>query len=62
MGVALALVGPAAFLLIPYRTRLLLATVTAATFTYLALGYPYGPIFASFAIAVVVVVIRGGPD
>jgi signal transduction histidine kinase len=58
VSVALALVGPAAFLLIPGRTRLLLATVTAVTFAYLALGYPYGPIFASFAIAVVIAVMR----
>jgi signal transduction histidine kinase len=58
VAVALAIVGPAALLLIPDRTRLLLATTTAATFGYLALGYPYGPIFASFAVAVVISVMR----
>jgi len=58
IAVALALVGPAALLLIPDRTRLLLATATAATFAYLALGYPYSPIFASFAVAVVIAVMR----
>jgi signal transduction histidine kinase len=58
VAVALALAGPTALLLIPSRTRLLLAAVSVATFTYLALGYPYGPIFASFAIAVVIAVMR----
>ena len=58
VAVALALAGPAALLLIPGRTRVLLATVTAATVTYLALGYPYGPMIASFAITVVIAVMR----
>jgi signal transduction histidine kinase len=59
LAVALALVGPSALLLLPRRTVPLLIAVTAATFTYLALGYPYGPVFASFAITVALAVVRG---
>jgi signal transduction histidine kinase len=58
-AVALALVGPIALLLIPGRTRLLLVAISAATFVYVALGYPYGPVFASFAAAVAITVTRG---
>ena len=58
VAVVLALVGPAALLLIPHRTRPLLVTITAATFAYLVIGYPFGPVFASFAIAVVIAVMR----
>lgn len=57
-AVILALVGPAALLLIPRRTRPLLVTITAATFAYLVTGYPFGPVLASFAIAVVIAVMR----
>ena len=59
LAVALALAGPAALLLISRRTAILLATIAAVTFTYVALGYPYGPIFASFVVAVTISVIRG---
>jgi len=59
MAIALALVGPCALLIIPWRTRLLLATIAGATFAYVALGYPYGPVFASFAAAVAIAVTRG---
>lgn len=59
LAIALALIGPAALLLMPWRTRLLLVTIAGATFTYVAMGYPYGPIFASFAAAVAVAVTRG---
>ena len=59
LAVALALVGPSALLLIPRHTVPLLIGVTAATFTYLALGYPYGPVLASFAITVALAVVRG---
>jgi len=59
MAIALALVGPVALLVIPWRTRLLLVTIAGATFVYVALGYPYGPVFASFAAAVAIAVTRG---
>ena len=59
LAIALALVGPAALLIIPGRTRLLLATIASATFVYVALGYPYGPVFVSFAAAVAIAVTRG---
>ena len=59
VAMALALVGPLALLVIPWRTRLLLVTIAGATFVYVALGYPYGPVFASFAAAVAIAVTRG---
>lgn len=57
-AVALALIGPVALLLIPRRPTLLLATVTGATFVYVAAGYPFGPILASFAVVLVIAVMR----
>jgi signal transduction histidine kinase len=59
LAIALALVGPLALLVIPGRTRMLLVTIAGATFVYVALGYPYGPVFASFAAAVAIAVTRG---
>jgi hypothetical protein len=58
LAVVLALTGPAALLLLPHRTRPLLVTITLATFAYLVIGYPFGPVFASFAVAVVIAVMR----
>lgn len=59
LAIALALVGPLALLVIPWRTRMLLVTIAGATFVYVASGYPYGPVFASFAAAVAIAVTRG---
>jgi signal transduction histidine kinase len=59
LAVALALVGPAALSL---RTRWPLVAVAAsmvAADVYIAIGYPYGPIFVSVAIALFVAVQAG---
>jgi signal transduction histidine kinase len=51
LAVALLLVGPAAIAL-PARFRVpALGTTLAATLAYVALGYPYGPVFLSLVIA-----------
>ena len=59
VGVALLLVGPMA---LAFRRRhpvpALVATL-AATLVYMALGYPYGPVFASLVIAFFTTVRRG---
>ncbi len=59
LAVALLLAGPATLLLLRGHPRLLCAGVGAATAVYLATGYPYGPVFASLVVALVVNVARG---
>jgi len=61
LGLALLLAGPAGFLLLTTRRRVPAVTVLAgvATAAYLLLGYPYGPVFASLVLALVVAVVAG---
>lgn len=56
---ALLAAGPLALLLIGRFPRAVLLAVGVVTSAYVLGDYPYGPVFASFAIAVVVVVARG---
>lgn len=58
-AVVLLLGGPLCLLLLQGRPRLMVAGTVGATATYLALGYPYGPVFASLAVVVVLSVVRG---
>jgi signal transduction histidine kinase len=59
-GFALLLLvaGPAALFVAGRWPRGVVAIVAAVTATYLAFGYPYGPVFLSLAIALVVAVVR----
>jgi signal transduction histidine kinase len=59
LAVLLLLVGPAALTLLRRRPREALAVVAAATTGFLAIGYPYGPVFLSLAIALVATVAQG---
>jgi signal transduction histidine kinase len=58
-AIALVVVGPLSLLLIRRYPQAVLWFVTLVTFVYLARGYPYGPVFASFLVAVVVNVAIG---
>ena len=59
LAIALLLAGPAALVLIGRRPQAVAVFVAAVTAVYLARGYPYGPVFASLAIALVVTVVTG---
>lgn len=59
LAVLIAVAGPASLYLVRRRPRGVLAFVTAITFLYVALGYPYGPVFASFVGATVSNIARG---
>ena len=59
VAVALLLVGPAALTQLRRRPPLALAVVAAATATFLAIGYPYGPVVLSLAVALVATVAQG---
>ena len=59
LGVGLLLVGPVALALTARHPRAVAAVVAAATGTFLGLGYPYGPVFLSLAVALLVAVVRG---
>jgi signal transduction histidine kinase len=59
VAVALLVAGPLALLWVGRRPREVVVLVGAVTATYLGLGYPYGPVFVSLAIALVVAVVRG---
>ena len=59
LAVLIAVAGPASLYLLGRRPRGVLAFVTAITFLYVALGYPYGPVFASFVGAAVSNIARG---
>lgn len=56
---ALLVAGPLALLLVTRYPRVVLVLVTVVTSIYLLADYPPGPVFASFAVAVVVVIARG---
>jgi len=59
LGYALLLAGPAA-LLVRFRHPVpVLAFVAGVTFTYLQLGYPYGPYFVSTVVAFLTAVVEG---
>jgi signal transduction histidine kinase len=59
LAVLLLVAGPVALLAVGRWPRGVLVAVTAVTAAYLALDYPYGPVFASYAVATVVAVARG---
>ncbi|MEC3998732.1 histidine kinase [Actinacidiphila sp. DG2A-62] len=59
LGYALLLAGPALLLLRRRRPVLVTAGVGGATLLYVALGYPWGPVFASFVVAVFTAVAAG---
>ncbi len=59
-GVGLLLVGPVALFLARWWPLPGLVAAGAAVATWLALGYPYGPVFAAYAVLTVIVVARGG--
>lgn len=59
LAVLIALAGPAALYGLGRRPREVLGFVTAITFVYVAAGYPYGPVFASFVAAAITNVARG---
>src|SRR3954467_5581075 len=58
-AIVLLVAGPLSLLFIRRHPQIVLWFVTAVTFAYLARGYPYGPVFSSFLIAVVVNIILG---
>jgi signal transduction histidine kinase len=58
-AVLLLVAGPAALWMVRRSPRLACASVVAATATYLLAGYPYGPVFAGPAVALVLTVVRG---
>jgi signal transduction histidine kinase len=59
LAVLIAVVGPMSLYWLRRRARTVLAFVTAITSAYVLLGYPYGPVFASFVVAAIVNVARG---
>lgn len=59
LAIAIVVAGPLSLLLIRRWTRGVLGFVTAITVLYVAIGYPYGPMFAAFAITVVINVVVG---
>ena len=59
LAIAVAVLGPASLLLLFRWPRQVLAFVVAITATYLLRDYPYGPVFASLAIATIGTVVRG---
>jgi signal transduction histidine kinase len=58
-AIALAVVGPLSLLAIRRFPQPVLWFVTLVTFTYIARGYPYGPAFSAFLVAVVVNIALG---
>lgn len=60
LGVALLLVGPVALALSRRWAVPGLVVSGLAVAVWLALGYPYGPVFAAYAVLTVVVIARGG--
>jgi signal transduction histidine kinase len=59
LAVLLLVAGPAALPWVGRWPRGVLTFVAGVTAVYLAIGYPYGPVFVSYAVATVVVVVRG---
>jgi len=58
LAFALLVAGPLSLLLLRRWHRAVAAWVAAVTVAYLAVGYPYGPVFASVAVVLVVSVVR----
>ncbi|HSS67740.1 MAG TPA: sensor histidine kinase, partial [Nocardioidaceae bacterium] len=58
-AILLLVVGPISLLTIRRCPQAVLSFVTVVTFVYLARGYPYGPVFTAFLIAVVVNIALG---
>jgi signal transduction histidine kinase len=58
-AILLLILGPLSLLVIGRHPQGVLWFVTAVTFAYLARGYPYGPVFSAFLIAVVVNIALG---
>ncbi|GAB3439810.1 sensor histidine kinase [Phycicoccus ginsengisoli] len=59
VGVLLLLVGPVALGFLRRYPRPVVLVVGAATCAFIGLGYPYGPVFASLAVAMVAAVVMG---
>jgi hypothetical protein len=59
LAIALLLAGPLCLLLLRSRPVAVVAGTVAATATYLVLGYPYGPVFISVAVVMLLSVVRG---
>jgi signal transduction histidine kinase len=59
LALVLLVLGPAALWTHRRAPRVVCAVVVATAAAYLALGYPYGPVFASVAVALVATVLRG---
>ncbi len=59
LAVALLVAGPALLAVLLPRVQLTALAVGAVDVAYLVLGYPYGPVFASLVVALVVAVAAG---
>lgn len=59
LAIAIVVTGPLSLMLIRRWTQGVLAFITAITLLYVSLGYPYGPMFSAFAIAVVINIVVG---
>ncbi|MGL5911550.1 MAG: histidine kinase, partial [Phycicoccus sp.] len=59
VGVLLLFAGPAAVATLPRLPRVVAGVTGAVTGGYLLAGYPYGPVFVSFGIALVAAVVTG---
>ena len=59
LTIAIAVLGPLSLLFLLRWPRQVLAFVVAITAVYLLRDYPYGPVFASLAIATIGTVVRG---
>ena len=59
LAIAIAVAGPLSLLLLRRAPVGVLAFVTAITCLYVAIGYPYGPVFTAFAAAVVTNIVMG---
>ena len=59
LAIAIAIAGPLSLLLIRRSPQGVLGFVTGISLLYVAVGYPYGPVFAAFAAAVVINIVIG---
>jgi len=59
LAFAIVIAGPLSLLFLRRAPLAVLAFITTITFVYVARGYPYGPVFTSLAIAVVVNIVIG---
>ncbi|MGH9224683.1 MAG: sensor histidine kinase [Acidimicrobiales bacterium] len=60
LAVVLLLAGPAALAFLRRRPVVMAVVAMAVTVTYYVVGYPYGPVFASLAVALFWLVASGG--